>query len=42
LIEKETRAIAICNQTDDLMKQQFWRKIKEMEEEDEESKMQDL
>ena len=38
----ELRTIIICGQSDGLMKQQAQEKIREMEEEDEKSKMQDL
>ena len=40
--EIELRAIVVCGQSDGLMKQQSQGKIKEMEDENEKSKMQDL
>jgi len=41
-VEMEIKAAMICNQSDGLMKQKAQEKIREMEEKDEKSKMQDL
>jgi len=41
LVEMEIKAAMICNQSDGLMKQKA-QEIREMEEKDEKSKMQDL
>ena len=38
----DLKAIIVCGQSDGLMRQQVQEKLREMEEEDEKSKMQDL